>query len=190
MTAASSTGTRKLGPPLLHGVERDDRGADGAPIRPSSHGNRRRTCARAHRGHQRRLAARAAGSGARASKHADAASLDATDSARAPSRARTRSRRIAISCCLQGVRADRGSRAFRSCRLSPPTAAAQRTTAPIMIARDRRRAASRCRATAISISEANRIVAMVMPETGLFDEPDQTGHVRGHRRRTGTGDRS
>ena len=48
--------------------------------------------------------------------------------------------------------------------------AAQQTTAPIMIAATGPRAAVRP-ISSISITEANRIVQIVMPETGLFDEP-------------------
>src|SRR6185369_7130317 len=53
---------------------------------------------------------------------------------------------------------------------SPATAAAQHTTAPIMIAATGP-SADLLPSSTISISDANRIVAMVMPETGLFEEP-------------------
>src|SRR5512145_1946984 len=48
--------------------------------------------------------------------------------------------------------------------------AAQHTTAPIMIAATGPSAAP-LPISSISTSEANRMVQMVMPETGLFDEP-------------------
>jgi hypothetical protein len=48
--------------------------------------------------------------------------------------------------------------------------AAQHTTEPIMIAATGPSAAPRPISTTSS-SDANRIVQMVMPETGLFDEP-------------------
>ena len=48
--------------------------------------------------------------------------------------------------------------------------AAQHTTAPIMIVATGPAAAWRPMSSA-SISEANRIVQIVMPDTGLFDEP-------------------
>ena len=76
---------------------------------------------------------------------------------------------ICIICCFQGV-APTMCPVFRSCRLSPPIAAAQHTTAPIMIAADaptleflpKRDKSKR---------DANRIVAMVTPEIGLLDDP-------------------
>jgi len=54
--------------------------------------------------------------------------------------------------------------------LSPPTAAAQHTTAPIMIAATAPIGDSRP-SSSINTTDANRMVAMVMPDTGLFDEP-------------------
>ena len=48
--------------------------------------------------------------------------------------------------------------------------AAQQTTAPIMIAATGPSAALRP-ISSISTTAANRIVQMVMPETGLFEEP-------------------
>ncbi len=60
--------------------------------------------------------------------------------------------------------------AFRSCRLSPAIEAAQHTTAPIMIVATGPAAASRP-SIIVRMSAANRIVQMVMPLTGLFDEP-------------------
>jgi hypothetical protein len=54
--------------------------------------------------------------------------------------------------------------------LSPATAAAQHTTAPIMIAATGP-SFEPLPSSTISISDANRIVAIVIPETGLFDEP-------------------
>ncbi len=75
-----------------------------------------------------------------------------------------------ITCCRHGV-APTIWPALRSWRLSPATAAAQQTTAPIMIAAIGPSGAAAARAAAISTSDANRIVAIVMPDTGLFDEP-------------------
>src|SRR3546814_2274181 len=72
-------------------------------------------------------------------------------------------------CCVHGVTPTMEA-AWRACRLSPPTAAAQHTTAPIMIAATAPIGESRP-SNSTSTSEANRIVAMVMPETGLLDEP-------------------
>ena len=60
--------------------------------------------------------------------------------------------------------------AFRSCRLSPAIEAAQQTTAPIMMVATGPAAAFRP-SSSVRISAANRIVQMVMPDTGLFDEP-------------------
>ena len=54
--------------------------------------------------------------------------------------------------------------------MSPPTAAAQHTTAPIMIAATGPIFES-APSSSISTTEANRIVAIVMPETGSFDYP-------------------
>ena len=48
--------------------------------------------------------------------------------------------------------------------------AAQQTTEPIMIAATGPSGAP-CPISSSSNSDANRIVQMVMPETGLFDEP-------------------
>ena len=59
---------------------------------------------------------------------------------------------------------------LRSCRLSPPMQAAQHTTAPIMIAATGPSAAP-LPISSRSSSDANRIVQIVMPETGLFEEP-------------------
>src|SRR6202035_3624799 len=74
-----------------------------------------------------------------------------------------------ITCWRQGV-APTSCPALRSCRLSPATAAALHTTAPMNTT-----------ATApmeefpptihMRTSEANRMVQIVMPETGLFDDP-------------------
>ena len=74
-----------------------------------------------------------------------------------------------ITCCRQGV-APTSCPALRSCKLSPATAAALQTTAPMSTT-----------ATApieelpptihISTSEANKMVQMVMPDTGLFEDP-------------------
>src|SRR5690606_41642446 len=61
--------------------------------------------------------------------------------------------------------------------LSPPTAAAQHTTAPIMIAATAPSGAPptwfwpSAPSRISSTTEANRMVAMVMPDTGLLDEP-------------------
>ena len=74
-----------------------------------------------------------------------------------------------ITCCRHGV-APTIWPALRSWRLSPATAAAQQTTAPIMIAAIGAEGEPRPRSKT-STSEANKIVAIVMPETGLFDEP-------------------
>src|SRR5207342_2425987 len=74
-----------------------------------------------------------------------------------------------ISCCFQGV-APTIWPAFRSWRLSPPTDAAQHTTAPIMIAATAP-IGELCGSRNIRITEANRMVQMVMPETGLLEEP-------------------
>ena len=74
-----------------------------------------------------------------------------------------------ITCWRHGV-APTIWPALRSWRLSPATAAAQHTTAPIMIAAIGPSAASRPMSR-ISTSDANRIVAMVIPETGLLEEP-------------------
>ena len=54
--------------------------------------------------------------------------------------------------------------------MSPATQAAQHTTAPIMTAATGPIAESLPR-KANNTSAANRIVAMVMPDTGLLDEP-------------------
>ena len=74
-----------------------------------------------------------------------------------------------MTCWRQGV-APTSCPAFKSCRLSPATAAALHTTAPMNTT-----------ATApmldlpptihISTSDANRMVQMVMQDTGLFDDP-------------------
>ena len=74
-----------------------------------------------------------------------------------------------MTCCRQGV-APMSCPHLRSCRLSPATAAALHTTAPMNTT-----------ATApiadlpptihMSTSEANKMVQIVMPDTGLFDEP-------------------
>ena len=74
-----------------------------------------------------------------------------------------------ITCWRQGV-APTSCPAFRSCRLSPATAAAQQVTAPIMIAATGP-TVEPLPMIASSTSEANRIVEIVMPETGLFEEP-------------------
>src|ERR1700692_3749701 len=74
-----------------------------------------------------------------------------------------------ITCWRQGV-APTSCPALRSCRLYPATAAALHTTAPMNTT-----------ATApiadlpptihMRTREANRMVQIVMPETGLFDDP-------------------
>ena len=76
---------------------------------------------------------------------------------------------ICMTCCFHGV-APTICPVFKSCKLSPPMAAAQHTTAPIMIAP----AAPAVEPEPNIVSKSNeekRIVAMVTPETGLFDEP-------------------
>src|SRR3954468_20565570 len=74
-----------------------------------------------------------------------------------------------ITCWRHGVAPTRYP-AFRSCRLSPATQAAQHTTAPIMTAATGPMVEDLPR-NATSTSAANRIVAIVMPDTGLLDEP-------------------
>ena len=59
---------------------------------------------------------------------------------------------------------------FRSCRLSPPIAAAQQTTAPINIAAAAPFEESISKKLIIR-SELNKIVAIVTPEIGLLDYP-------------------
>src|SRR5690349_16292120 len=74
-----------------------------------------------------------------------------------------------MTCCRHGVAPTRYP-ALRSCRLSPATQAAQHTTAPIMTAATGPIVDSLPR-NASNTNAANRIVAIVMPETGLLDEP-------------------
>src|SRR3546814_15526055 len=74
-----------------------------------------------------------------------------------------------MGCCVHGVPPTMDP-ALRSCRFSPPPAAGQYTTAPIMIAATAPIGESRP-SNSTRTSEANRIVAMVMPETGWLDEP-------------------
>ena len=76
---------------------------------------------------------------------------------------------ICMICCFQGVAPTRCP-VFKSCRLSPPMAAAQHTTAPIIIALAAPSGDPAPRMINNSKDE-NRIVAMVTPETGLFDDP-------------------
>ena len=75
---------------------------------------------------------------------------------------------ICITCCFHGV-APTMWPVFRSCRLSPPMAAAQQTTAPTRMAAAGPVALSVPRAT--SSSAVASIVAIVTPEIGLFDDP-------------------
>jgi len=72
-------------------------------------------------------------------------------------------------CCFHGV-APTKCPVFKSCRLSPPIAAAQQTTAPMtnVAAGPAGCAAPRNRT---SNSEATMIVAMVTPDTGLLELP-------------------
>ena len=74
-----------------------------------------------------------------------------------------------MTCWRHGV-APSSWPALRSCRLSPATAAAEQVTAPIRIAATGPTSEPRPR-KASSTSDENRIVEMVIPETGLFDEP-------------------
>src|SRR5262245_35549527 len=76
---------------------------------------------------------------------------------------------VFISCCLYGV-APTMRPALRSCRLSPAIAAPQHTTAPIKIA-EAGPAGLPFPRTASSKREEQRIVAIVTPEMGLFEEP-------------------
>ena len=72
-----------------------------------------------------------------------------------------------IICCFQGV-APTILPVFRSCKLSPPIAAAQHTTAPTKMAA----AAPDSLPNKARINkEVNRIVAIVTPDIGLLDEP-------------------
>ena len=60
--------------------------------------------------------------------------------------------------------------AFKSCKLSPPIAAAQHTTAPTITALAAP-TPEPVPKSANSSRDAKRIVAIVTPETGLFDDP-------------------
>src|SRR6187549_1075090 len=75
---------------------------------------------------------------------------------------------ICMTCCFHGVEPTSLPH-LRSCRLSPPIAAAQQTTPPIRIAAIG--PALESRPMPSSSVAATRIVEIVMPETGLFDEP-------------------
>ncbi len=75
-----------------------------------------------------------------------------------------------ITCCRQGV-APTSWPALRSCKLSPATEAALHTTAPISTTATAPMRACSAPSIHSSTSEANRMVQMVMPETGLLDEP-------------------
>src|ERR1700733_4609402 len=74
-----------------------------------------------------------------------------------------------ITCWRQGV-APTSCPAFRSCRLSPATAAALQTTAP-MNTPATAPMADLPPTNHMSTREANRMVQIVIPETGLFDDP-------------------
>src|SRR6185503_10192268 len=82
--------------------------------------------------------------------------------------AATTTPRICITCCFHGVEPTSWPH-LRSCRLSPPIAAAQHTTPPIKIAAIGPAGDFMPRPS--SRSAETRIVETVMPETGLFDEP-------------------
>src|SRR3954468_20872989 len=74
-----------------------------------------------------------------------------------------------ITCWRHGVAPTRYP-ALRSCRLSPATQAAQHTTAPIITAATGPMVELLPRKPS-NTSAANRMVAMVMPETGLLEDP-------------------
>ena len=74
-----------------------------------------------------------------------------------------------ISCCFHGV-APTILPVLRSCRLSPPIAAAQHTTAPIRIAAAAPLDESTSKKVIIN-NELNNIVAIVTPDIGLFEDP-------------------
>jgi hypothetical protein len=59
---------------------------------------------------------------------------------------------------------------FKSCKLSPPIAAAQHTTAPIRMAAAAPSDDSVLKNVTIN-NELNKIVAIVTPDIGLFDDP-------------------
>src|ERR1700679_3988991 len=73
-----------------------------------------------------------------------------------------------MTCCFHGVEPTSWPH-LRSCMLSPPIAAAQHTTPPIRIAATG--PAGLLRPMPSSSSAEGRIVAIVMPDTGLFDDP-------------------
>src|SRR5262245_64585794 len=73
-----------------------------------------------------------------------------------------------MTCCFHGVEPTSCPH-LRSWRLSPPIAAAQHTTPPISTAAIGPAGVSRPRPS--SSSADTRIVEIVMPDTGLFDEP-------------------
>src|SRR5690606_1578342 len=73
-----------------------------------------------------------------------------------------------ITCCREGVAPSRYPH-FISCRLLPAMHAAQHTTAPSMMLATGPIAALVFSAS--STNAANRIVAIVIPETGLLEEP-------------------
>ena len=74
-----------------------------------------------------------------------------------------------INCCFHGV-APTILPVLRSCKLSPPIAAAQHTTAPIKIAVAAPFDESISKKVIIN-RELNNIVAMVTPDIGLFEDP-------------------
>src|SRR5215207_2927019 len=83
-------------------------------------------------------------------------------------RAATTTPTICIVCCFHGVEPTSWPH-LRSCRLSPPIAAAQHTTPPIRIAAGGPASGPRPRRSRRPAE--TRIVEIVMPEMGLFDEP-------------------
>src|SRR6185369_14187018 len=82
--------------------------------------------------------------------------------------AATTTPRICITCCFHGVEPTSCPH-LRSCRLSPPIAAAQHTTPPISTAATG--PAGDLSPSPRSSSAETRIVEIVIPDTGLFDEP-------------------
>src|SRR5438477_744991 len=73
-----------------------------------------------------------------------------------------------MTCCFHGVEPTSCPH-LRSCRLSPPIAAAQHTTPPIRIAATGPAGLSRPRAR--SNNAETRMVEIVIPGTGLLEEP-------------------
>src|SRR5258708_7817916 len=82
--------------------------------------------------------------------------------------AATTTPRICMTCCFHGVEPTSWPH-LSSCRLSPPIAAAQHTTPPIRIAAIG--PAGLLSPTPSSSNADARLVEIVMPETGWFDEP-------------------